>query len=317
MSVFSKPQVTILKESSDAAKYLDRLQEILPIAKGKMKDKVQREIEITKAGIYGENTILYELKNSGMDMVVLHDIYLETRDGLSAQIDYLIVTPKVNFVIECKNLFGNIEIDSKGNFIRTIEYHGKKTKEGLYSPITQNERHLNVLKRKIQEEKGVIGGWITETTFEECYKSLIVLANPHTIVNDRYAKREVKNMVIRADQLVNTIKKMVSESKNWPATKATMMELAQSFLEGNIEDRKDYLEKFRDIVQEVEEEKDVKDQVMDENITESKEERAEKICPRCGSKLILRTAKKGNNVGQQFYGCEAFPKCRYVKQLES
>lgn len=35
-------------------------------------------------------------------------------------------------------------------------------------------------------------------------------------------------------------------------------------------------------------------------------------CPRCGNGLVLRTAKKGANVGNQFYGCSSFPKCRYT-----
>lgn len=39
------------------------------------------------------------------------------------------------------------------------------------------------------------------------------------------------------------------------------------------------------------------------------------ICPECGSKLVLRTAKKGNNVGNQFYGCSAYPKCRFIKNI--
>lgn len=39
---------------------------------------------------------------------------------------------------------------------------------------------------------------------------------------------------------------------------------------------------------------------------------AEKICPRCGAKLILRTAKKGKNIGNRFWGCSSFPKCRYT-----
>ena len=38
------------------------------------------------------------------------------------------------------------------------------------------------------------------------------------------------------------------------------------------------------------------------------------LCPRCGSPLVLRTAKKGANAGGQFYGCSAFPKCRHVQQ---
>lgn len=35
-------------------------------------------------------------------------------------------------------------------------------------------------------------------------------------------------------------------------------------------------------------------------------------CPRCGSAMILRTAKKGSNAGQQFWGCSQYPKCRGV-----
>jgi len=38
------------------------------------------------------------------------------------------------------------------------------------------------------------------------------------------------------------------------------------------------------------------------------------LCPRCGSRLVLRTARKGANAGGQFYGCSAFPKCRHVQQ---
>lgn len=38
-------------------------------------------------------------------------------------------------------------------------------------------------------------------------------------------------------------------------------------------------------------------------------------CPKCGSSLILRTAKKGKNIGAKFYGCTAFPKCRFTKPI--
>ena len=39
------------------------------------------------------------------------------------------------------------------------------------------------------------------------------------------------------------------------------------------------------------------------------------VCPRCGGKLVLRTAKKGPNIGNQFYGCSKFPKCRGIRQI--
>lgn len=37
------------------------------------------------------------------------------------------------------------------------------------------------------------------------------------------------------------------------------------------------------------------------------------ICPKCGSEMILRTAKKGSNTGQKFWGCSKFPNCRAIK----
>lgn len=39
------------------------------------------------------------------------------------------------------------------------------------------------------------------------------------------------------------------------------------------------------------------------------------ICPKCGGKLVLRTAKKGANAGSQFYGCSNYPNCKYTKNL--
>jgi restriction system protein len=33
-------------------------------------------------------------------------------------------------------------------------------------------------------------------------------------------------------------------------------------------------------------------------------------CPRCGSSMVLRTARHGANAGQQFWGCSTYPKCQ-------
>lgn len=37
------------------------------------------------------------------------------------------------------------------------------------------------------------------------------------------------------------------------------------------------------------------------------------ICPKCGSNLIERIAKKGSHPGKKFLGCESYPKCRFTK----
>lgn len=39
-------------------------------------------------------------------------------------------------------------------------------------------------------------------------------------------------------------------------------------------------------------------------------------CPKCGSSMVLRTAKKGRNRGGQFYGCSKYPACRGIVPYE-
>lgn len=40
------------------------------------------------------------------------------------------------------------------------------------------------------------------------------------------------------------------------------------------------------------------------------------ICPKCGQVMILRTAKKGANAGNQFWGCSNYPACRAIVPYE-
>ena len=43
---------------------------------------------------------------------------------------------------------------------------------------------------------------------------------------------------------------------------------------------------------------------------------APRQCPRCGRRMVLRTAKRGQGVGKEFWGCEGFPACRMVEKAE-
>lgn len=43
----------------------------------------------------------------------------------------------------------------------------------------------------------------------------------------------------------------------------------------------------------------------------------EKDCPKCSSNMVLKVAKKGKSVGNEFWGCSSFPKCRYIEQKVS
>lgn len=309
MGFFSKPEVVIARESTNAKVYLEKLEELLPEAEDEVKEKIQREIAVTKAGIAGEANILFELKNSNMDLVILHDIYIETEEGQSAQIDFVVIAPKITYLIECKNLYGNIEINAKGDFIRNMQYGGKWHKEGIYSPITQNMRHMEILKECCAEKKNLIMGFGFRKFFDNFYKSLIVLANPKTVVNDRYAPKEIKNQVLRADQLVAVIKKMEADSGEIASSKKQMKERAESLLSKTSEKRKDYVKKYEKIIEKVKSKKE-------EGKEETQKQEETLICPKCGAPMVLRVAKKGEKAGKKFYGCSQFPKCRFIMNIE-
>lgn len=56
-----------------------------------------------------------------------------------------------------------------------------------------------------------------------------------------------------------------------------------------------------------------------ETLIKQQEERLEgraPVCKKCGTPMVLRTAKKGDNKGQEFYGCSNYPKCREVVEVK-
>ena len=282
MGLFSKPEVVIAKESSNAKEYLRQLEELAEKAAGENAKKIAKEI------------------------AVVHDLYIESVSGASAQIDFLVLTPKINFVLECKNLFGNIEINSKGDFIRTIRCGGRYYKEGIYSPITQNQRHLQVLNECRNENHGKVMAALRNHWFSNFFKGLVVLSNPKTIINDQDAPQEVKKQVIRADQLVETIKRMNRESSELKSSMKDLKEDGEYYLNKmHIEKPITYIEKFK--------QEELEDQPAAERPAPAPSEG--KCCPKCGKPLVMREARRGAHVGEKFWGCTGFPQCHFIKKI--
>lgn len=44
---------------------------------------------------------------------------------------------------------------------------------------------------------------------------------------------------------------------------------------------------------------------------------SEVLCPECGSKMKLKTAQKGFNAGNKFWGCSCYPQCRGTRQFSA
>jgi len=62
----------------------------------------------------------------------------------------------------------------------------------------------------------------------------------------------------------------------------------------------------------------IKELQIQEPKTSTQQAREEsKLCPKCSSTMTMRVAKRGANVGKQFWACSAYPKCRHTEAIDA
>lgn len=208
---------------------------------------VLSELYIVKKGLEGEKEISYQLQKANIGMYVLHDVKVKYGD-LTAQIDYIVITPIFIYFIEYKNLIGNITVNENGDFIREYTFNGKKIKKGMYSPLRQVEAQREVI-RKIWESKasGLVKIFGSKN-FDYYRKVLVVVANQETILNTSKAPKDIKSKVLRADALVRKIQYDLSHisSDDSYSSKKNMELTAQSYANLCINENIDYYKYYKD-----------------------------------------------------------------------
>ena len=103
---------------------------------------INYQILLFKIGELGESKVLDELKYSFYPMHIIKDISINIGE-FHCQIDFLIITKKSMYLIECKNNGANLKIDSTGSFYLVKE--GKKNR--IFSVLNQIERQKMILEQ--------------------------------------------------------------------------------------------------------------------------------------------------------------------------
>lgn len=233
------------KENSDLQdKYnaLKRLNEEYP-----KNEELQSELLIVKKGLDGENEISYQLKKSHIGMYVLRDVKVKY-ENLTAQIDYVVITPVFTYYIECKNLIGNITVTDKGDFIREFTLNGKRIKKGMYSPLRQVEAQREVIRKIWESNTSSFIKFFASKNFEYYRRVLVVAANQDTILNTNKAPKEFKYKILRADSLVRKIEYDLNHRDNDDHLKSKkgMEEIAQSYLDLSSKEAIDYYNYYKE-----------------------------------------------------------------------
>ena len=194
---------------------------------------LENKVKLFEYGLAGEKEVLYELLHSGIGMYILHNVSFEYK-GKSAQIDFVVITARCTYFIECKNFIGNITINSKVDFVRTYMQNNRKVTEGTYNPITQSKRHLEIIKEENYDNANILYKMNFEKTFDSFHDYIVVMANPKTIINDKYAPKNIKERLVKADQIIECLKRL--ESKRDPFRfEKDIKKVADVYLESNKE----------------------------------------------------------------------------------
>lgn len=196
---------TWLKEFNENNKQLEDLKILSEKVYSEKKKLIDRDIMYLTYGMEGEKNVSYEIKNSYIPMLALHDIRIEDGESV-AQMDYILITKSFILVLETKALSGDITVNESGEFIRYFKNKAGKVyrKEGIYSPVAQNERHVRILTEYLKKNK-----MIKKYPIYSC----VVIANSKSVINKYKAPKEIQSQIIKYDQLTSFIKEKLNYHK--------------------------------------------------------------------------------------------------------
>ena len=293
--------------ASRAELELQKLEALESVVADEDKERLAQDIRLARAGIAGEKRVVFELRNSHYPLVFIHDLQLEF-EGTSAQVDFLVVTPFNTIAIECKNLVGNIEVDASGSFIRAFGKGRYRKREGIYSPITQGRRHVELMKAIVRSEHGKAVQIVHHFTLDDYYHSVVVLANEKSLLDVDAAPKELREQVVRGDLLLDYIRALDKRyaRKNGRESFGAMRARAERWLKRSTPSRRDLANNYRIAkkAQPAKEEINPSPRAVDTT----------PACPLCGSPMVLRTARYGKNKGNKFWGCSTYAttRCRGI-----
>lgn len=247
-------------------------------------------------GKLGEYYTSEELKNLQGYKKYLFNCYLPKEDGTTTELDVILLHDSGIYVFESKNYSGWIfgkETDQ--NWTQTLPTRRQRTRKNHFlNPIIQNKVHLKWLQTYLQvDESFPIYSYIVFS--ERCeLKDVTVSGGQH--------------FVIKRENLLTAVQKNIQCVGN----KLTKEEIDTLYAKLYPLTQVDELQKLKHIENLKENHRQkptVGAPIADAEVT------PEKICPKCGSKLIIRTAKKGTKAGEKFWGCSSYPNCKYTENI--
>ncbi|MFM4961087.1 nuclease-related domain-containing protein [Aeromonas caviae] len=226
---------------------------------------------------------------------LLKDVTLPTPQG-STQIDHVIVSRFGVFVIETKNMKGWIFGDPRHK--RWTQQLFRR-RHGFQNPLHQNYLHLMTLKSLLglaDHQLHSIVYFIGDCTFKTPMPENVMRRG---LVS--YIKSKTTPVLSTADvdRIIDTIQQG-RLTASWQTHRQHVTQLKTRHADPSA----NHVSTREPVRQSV---------ANPPSQSVSPPDNPPPICPRCGSTMVLRTATRGENKGNQFWGCSGYPKCRFIK----
>ena len=245
-------------------------------------------------GRYGEYLTykyLRHMEDNGAKF--LFNVYIPKENGDTTEIDVLMICAKGVFVFESKNYSGWIfGCENQKNWHQTLPAgRGKAHKEHFYNPVMQNRSHIKHLTAILGEQ---IKTWSIIVFSDRCtLKSVQITSDDVCVINRYDVARVVSSFYDKApcDLLeANKISEIYNTLHPFTQVDETLKAQHIANIHRNLSG--------------------TPAQRPQSNATPSILK-----CPLCNGSLVLRTAAKGKNAGNKFYGCSNYPKCKYIQNV--
>jgi Nuclease-related domain len=160
-----------------------------------------------KAGYDAERKVAYYLKMAFGDeprLLILHDVRLEFEDGITAQMDHLLIHQYGLIIIESKSVAGKLQVKEDGQWLRWFNNYSS----GMLNPIKQASLQGQTLKRVLLNSSKET----TRKVLEDFPIDVLVsISDSGQFIAH---KRELYPEVCKADQVDDKVKAIVLSRAN-------------------------------------------------------------------------------------------------------
>lgn len=252
----------------------------------------------------------------------ISNCYLPKADGTFTEVDVILLHESGVYVIESKNYSGWIfGEENQKQWTQTLPTgRGRSQKVSFFNPIIQNEVHLKWLRRFIDAKPDFpIYSYIVFS--DRCeLKKVTLTSEKHVVVNRRNLLRSIQKKAETAGHQLTPVELDDLYQKLYPLTQVSE-EQKQLHIK-TIQQKKEVVfspgpsSNQPSVTETAKPELPIfTGEAAPPKLPDPPMVPAEQQCPRCGGRLLVRTAKRGDHAGEQFWGCSNYPRCRYTKKF--